>query len=129
MRKKHYSVNQILQFLKMADSCGSLPALAQSIDVSERTLYRWKLRYTILGPDPAGEIRRLRNENMLLKSLNVALLRETHVMIKVIAALGEEAGPAGAIGTIGVIGAVGAIETTEAIAAVAAAEARQFLPQ
>jgi putative transposase len=92
MRKKRYSVSQILQFLQLAESCASLPSLVKSIDVSERTFYRWKVRYTILGPDPAIEMKRLRDENMLLKSLNVALLQETRLMIKVIATLSEENG-------------------------------------
>jgi putative transposase len=90
MRNKRYSINQILHFLKVAESCTSIPLLAKSIDVSERTFYRWKTRYTILGPDPAAELKRLRNENMLLKSLNVALLQESKQLIRIIDALSTE---------------------------------------
>jgi putative transposase len=95
MRNKRYSVNQILHFLKMAESCTSIPLLAKSIDVSERTFYRWKIRYSTLGTDPTAELKRLRNENMLLKSLNVALLQESRQLIRVIQALStaEEAQP------------------------------------
>ena len=92
MRNKHYSSNQILVFLKMGEECASIPEMVKSIGVSERTYYRWKVRYAS-GESSAEEFKRLREENTQLKTLNAQLLIETKNLLEVISKLCEESVP------------------------------------
>jgi putative transposase len=74
MRKKRFSEPEILVFLKEAERCKSIPELAKSMGITERTYYRWKNQYSGVEPDHYFiELILLRREVDTLKKQNAEL--------------------------------------------------------
>lgn len=51
MKRKRYSVEQIVAVLEQAELGLSVADLTRQIGISEQTFYRWKRQYGGLGPD------------------------------------------------------------------------------
>ena len=69
MKKKRFSVEQIVAVLKQAELGMPVPDLTRRIGISEQTFYRWKKQYAGLQSDQVRELKQLQDENGRLKKL------------------------------------------------------------
>ncbi len=69
MKRKRFSVEQIVAVLKQAELGMPVADLIRQIGISEQTFYRWKKKYAGLQPDQARELKQLQEENLRLKKL------------------------------------------------------------
>ena len=69
MKKKRFSVEQIVAVLKQAELGMPVADLIRRVGVSEQTFYRWKKQYAGLQWDPVRELKQLQDENGRLKKL------------------------------------------------------------
>ena len=85
MKRKRYSVEQIVAAVKQHEM--GLPAgdIARKLDIAEQTFYRWKKQYGGLEATEVRELTQLREENAKLKKL-VAELSLDKAMLQEIAA-------------------------------------------
>jgi putative transposase len=69
MKKKRFSVEQIVGVLKQAEAGVPVAELIRKVGVSEQTFYRWKKQYVGLESDQVREMKQLQEENGRLKRL------------------------------------------------------------
>ena len=69
MKKKRFSVEQIVAVLKQAELGMPVADVIRQTGISEQTFYRWKKQYAGLHSDEVRELRQLRDENSRLKKL------------------------------------------------------------
>jgi putative transposase len=69
MKKKRFSVEQIVAVMKQAEAGVPVAELIRKVGISEQTFYRWKKQYVGLELDQARQMRQLREENSRLKQL------------------------------------------------------------
>ncbi len=69
MKKKRFSVEQIVAVLKQADLGMPVADLIRQVGISEQTYYRWKKEYAGLQSDQVRELKQLQEENARLKKL------------------------------------------------------------
>ena len=69
MKKKRFSVEQIVAVMKQAEVGVPVAELIRKVGISEQTFYRWKKQYVGLELDQAQQIRQLQEENSRLKQL------------------------------------------------------------
>ncbi len=69
MKKKRFSVEQIVGVLKQAEVGVPVAELIRKVGISEQTFYRWKKQYVGLESDQVREMRQLQDENGRLKQL------------------------------------------------------------
>ena len=69
MKKKRFSVEQIVAVLKQAEVGVPVVELIRKVGVSEQTFYRWKKQYVGLESDQVREMKHLQDENSRLKQL------------------------------------------------------------
>ena len=69
MKKKRFSVEQIVAALKQAEMGMPVADLIRQIGISEQTFYRWKKAYSGLQSDQVREFKQLQDENARLKKL------------------------------------------------------------
>ena len=69
MKKKRFSVEQIVAVLKQAEVGVPVAELIRKVGVSEQTFYRWKKQYVGLESDQVREMKHLQEENSRLKQL------------------------------------------------------------
>jgi putative transposase len=69
MKKKRFSVEQIVGVLKQAEVGVPVAELIRKVGVSEQTFYRWKKQYVGLESDQVREMKQLQHENSRLKQL------------------------------------------------------------
>ncbi len=81
MKRKRFSVEQIVAVLKQAEMGISVAELTRQVGISEQTFYRWKQRYTGLEVDQVRQLKQLREENVRLKRV-VADLTLDKVMLQ-----------------------------------------------
>ena len=81
MKKKRFSVEQIVAVLKEAEMGSPVAELIRKVGVSEQTLYRWKKVYGGLEPSQARKLKQLEEENAKLKRL-VADLSLDKIMLQ-----------------------------------------------
>ena len=74
MRKKRFSVEQIVSVLKQAELGLPVADLVRQFGISGQTFYRWKKPYAGLQSEQVREFRQVSEENARLKRL-VAELR------------------------------------------------------
>jgi putative transposase len=67
MKKKRFSVEQIVAVVKQAELGLPVADLIRQVGISEQTFYRWKKKYAGLEPDQARELKQLADENARLK--------------------------------------------------------------
>ena len=58
MKKKRFSVEQIVATLKQAELEMPVADVTRQLGISEQTFYRWKKVYAGLQPDQARELKR-----------------------------------------------------------------------
>lgn len=81
MKKKRFSVEQIVAVLKEAELGTPAAELIRKIGISEQTFYRWKKVYGGLEPSQARRLKQLEEENAKLKRL-VADLSLDKIMLQ-----------------------------------------------
>ena len=81
MKRKRYSVEQIIAAVKQHELGTSAADISRKLGIAEATFYRWKKQYGGLEPSEARELRQLREENQKLKRL-VADLSLDKVMLQ-----------------------------------------------
>ena len=67
MKRKRYSVEQIVAAVKQHELGTPAADIARKLGIAEQTFYRWKKEYAGLEPGQARELRQLREENAKLK--------------------------------------------------------------
>lgn len=81
MKRKRFSVEQIVAVLKQAEMGASVADLIRHLGMAEQTFYRWKQRYAGLESEQVREFKQLQDENTKLKRL-VAELSLDKVMLQ-----------------------------------------------
>jgi putative transposase len=84
MKRKRYSVVQIVAAVKQHEAGTSAADISRKLGIAEQTFYRWKQQYGGLEPGEVRELKQLRDENAKLKKL-VAELSPDKVMLQDIA--------------------------------------------
>lgn len=85
MKKKRFSVEQIVAVLKQAEMGMSVADLVRQIGISEQTFYRWKKHYKGLESDQVRELKQLQEENARLKRLVAELSLDKAMLQDVVA--------------------------------------------
>ena len=73
MKRKRFSVEQIVAILKQAEMGMPVAELIRRVGISEQTFYRWKKQFTGLEIDQVRQLKQLQDENGRLKKLVVRL--------------------------------------------------------
>jgi putative transposase len=81
VKKKRFSVEQIVAVLKEAELGMPAAELIRKVGISEQTFYRWKKVYGGLEPGQARRLKQLEEENAKLKRL-VADLSLDKIMLQ-----------------------------------------------
>ena len=69
MKKKRFSVEQIIGVLKQAQAGAPVAEVIRKAGISEQTFYRWKSKYAGLEVDQVRQMAQLQEENHRLKRL------------------------------------------------------------
>lgn len=69
MKRKRFSVEQIVAVLKQAELGMPVAELIRRVGISEQTFYRWKKVYSGMESDQVRELKQLQDENTRLKKL------------------------------------------------------------
>ena len=69
MKKKRFSVEQIVSILKQAELGIPIAELIRQVGVSEQTFYRWKKKYSGLEVDQVRQLKQMKEENARLKRI------------------------------------------------------------
>src|SRR5665213_3506718 len=69
MKKKRFSVEQMVGVLKQAHVGVPVAEVIRKAGISEQTFYRWKAKYAGLEVDQVRQMAQLQEENMRLKQL------------------------------------------------------------
>jgi putative transposase len=69
MKKKRFSVEQIIGVLKHAQAGVPVAEVIRQAGISEQTFYRWKAKYAGLEVDHVRQMAQLQEENQRLKRL------------------------------------------------------------
>ena len=69
MKKKRFSIEQIVAVLKQIELGLTVAEASRQIGVSEQAIYRWKKVYGDLESDQLRELKQLQDENGRLKKL------------------------------------------------------------
>ena len=70
MRKKRFSVEQMIGVLKQAEVGVPVAEVIRKAGISEQTFYRWKAKYAGLEVDQVRQMAQLQEENLRLKDLS-----------------------------------------------------------
>ena len=81
MKRKRFSVEQIVAVLKQAEMGTPVSDLIRHLGIAEQTFYRWKPRYAGLESEQVREFKQLQEEHTKLKRL-VADLSLDKVMLQ-----------------------------------------------
>ncbi len=81
MKRKRFSVEQIVAVLKQAEAGVPIVELIRRVGISEQTFYRWKKQYVGLEVDQVRRLKQVEEENARLKRL-VADLTLDKVMLQ-----------------------------------------------
>jgi putative transposase len=69
MKRKRFSVEQIVAIVKQAELGLPVTELIRRVGISEKTFYRWKKQYSNLEVDQVRQLKQLQDENGRLKKL------------------------------------------------------------
>ena len=80
MKRKRFSVEQIVAVLKQVELGMKVADATRQIGVTEQTFYRWKKQYAGLQSDQVRELKMLQDENGRLKKLVAELSLDKAVL-------------------------------------------------
>jgi len=69
VKRKRFSVEQIVAVLKPAELGMPVADLIRQVGISEQTFYRWKKQYAGMQSEQVRELKQLQDENARLKKL------------------------------------------------------------
>lgn len=69
MKRRRFSVEQIVAVLKQAELGMAVSDLTRQMGIAEQTFYRWKKQYADLQSDQVRELKQLQGENVRSKKL------------------------------------------------------------
>ena len=81
MKRKRFSVEQVVAVLKQAELGTPVADLIRKVGITEQTFYRWKKQYQGMESDQVRELKQLQEENTQLKRV-VADLTLGKVMLQ-----------------------------------------------
>ncbi len=81
MKRKRFSVEQMVAVVKQAEMGIPVAELIRQVGISEQTFYRWKKQYVGLEVDQVRQLKQLQEENVRLKRV-VADLTLDKVMLQ-----------------------------------------------
>jgi putative transposase len=85
VKKKRFSVEQIVGILKQAEVGVPIGELIRKVGISEQTFYRWKKQYVGLEADQVRQLKQLQEENQRLKRLVADLTLDKTMLQDVLA--------------------------------------------
>jgi len=80
MKRKRFSVEQIVAVLKQAELGLPVAELIRQVGITEQTFYRWKRQYGGLESDQVRELKQVVEENARLKKLVAELSLDKAVL-------------------------------------------------
>ena len=80
MKKKRFSIEQIVAVLKQAELGMPVADLIRQVGISEQTFYRWKKQYAGMQSDQVRELKQLQEENGRLKKLVAELSSDKAIL-------------------------------------------------
>ena len=84
MKRKRFSVEQIVAVLKQAELGIAVSDLTRQVGISEQTFYRWKKQYAGMQSDQVRELKQLQEENARLKKLVAELSLDKAILQDVV---------------------------------------------
>ena len=84
MKKKRFSIEQIVAVLKQAELGMPVADLIRQVGISEQTFYRWKKQYAGMQSDQVRELKQLQEENGRLKKLVAELSLDKAILQDVV---------------------------------------------
>lgn len=84
MKRKRFSVEQIVAVLKQAELGIAVSDLTRQVGISEQTFYRWKKQYAGMQSDQVRELKQLQEENARLKKLVAELSLDKAILKDVV---------------------------------------------
>lgn len=84
MKRKRFSVEQIVAVLKQAQAGLPVADLTRKLGISEQTFYRWKKVYGGLESDQARQLKQLQEENARLKRVVADLTLDKAMLTEVL---------------------------------------------
>lgn len=85
MKRKRFSVEQIVAILKQAEVGVPVVELCRQVGITEQTFYRWKKQYVGLEIDQVRQLKQLQEENARLKKLVAELSLDKTMLQDVLA--------------------------------------------
>jgi putative transposase len=85
VRRKRFSVEQIVGVLKQAEVGMAVVEVCRQAGITEQTFYRWKKQYVGLETDHVRQLKQLREENTRLKRLVAELSLDKTILQDVLA--------------------------------------------
>lgn len=85
MKRKRFSVEQIVGILKQAEVGVPVVELCRQAGITEQTFYRWKKQYVGLEIDQVRQLKQLQEENIRLKKLVAELSLDKTMLQDVLA--------------------------------------------
>ena len=85
MKRKRFSVEQIVGILKQAEVGVPVVELCRQAGITEQTYYRWKKQYVGLEIDQVRQVKQLQEENIRLKKLVAELSLDKTMLQDVLA--------------------------------------------
>jgi putative transposase len=85
MKRKRFSVEQIVGILKQAEVGVPVAEVIRKAGIAEQTFYRWKKQYVGLEVDQVRQLKQLQEENTRLKQLVAELSLDKTMLQDVLA--------------------------------------------
>jgi putative transposase len=84
MKRKRFSVEQIVAVLKQAELGMPVADVIRQTGISEQTFYRWKKQYAGMQTDQVRELKQLQDENARLKRVVADLTLDKAILQDVV---------------------------------------------
>lgn len=85
MKRKRFSVEQIVGILKQAEVGVPVAEVIRKAGIAEQTFYRWKKQYVGLEVDQVRQLKQVQEENVRLKQLVAELSLDKSMLQDVLA--------------------------------------------
>ena len=85
MKRKRFSVEQIVGILKQAEVGVPVVEVIRKAGIAEQTFYRWKKQYVGLEVDQVRHLKQVQEENVRLKQLVAELSLDKTMLQEVLA--------------------------------------------
>ena len=80
MKKSRFTEQQIAFALRQAETGTPVSEVTRKLGITNQTFYRWKLKYSGLGPSELRRLKQLEEENRQLKKLVADLSLDKHML-------------------------------------------------